>query len=379
MPDKLERPETYYPLKVVRCDHCLFVQLSYVVAPEILYQEDYPYESSLTRTGQKHFDALAESVIDAFSLKKGDLAVDIGSNVGVLLKGFAARGCRIVGIDPAVNIARQAEDKGIPMVPRFFTPDTAAHVKSNHGPAKVITATNVFAHVHDLMAFMKGVDILLDSQGIFIIEAPYLEHMLTNLEYDTIYHEHLSYLSLTPLISFFDKCGFQPFRVRQVDIHGGSFRLYIARVGQYPVENCVTHMVDREKNEKVHTMGRLSEFAERAEQNRNELVEMLMRLKKAGNRIAGVSAPAKGMTLLNYCKIDSRLIDFVTEKSLLKIGRYTPGGHLPVRPDDALIEEQIDYGLLLAWNFSEEIMRNLSAFKEKGGKFIIPIPNPMVI
>jgi len=244
---QLDDPETYYPLKVVRCDHCMFIQLSHVVPPEILYQEDYPYEASTTKTGRKHFAAFAQDAIESFGLVKNDLAVDIGSNVGVLLKGFKDRGCRVLGVDPAENIAAIAEKNGIPTLPVFFTTEIARNIVSEHGKAKVITASNVFAHIDDLRSMMKGIDALLDKEGIFIIEAPYLVHLLNNLEYDTIYHEHLSYISLMPLVPFFHDCGFELFNVKQVDIHGGSIRLFISRKGIQDVRSEVTRLLNSEK------------------------------------------------------------------------------------------------------------------------------------
>ncbi len=376
---QLDEPEIYYPLKVVRCDRCMFVQLNYVVAPEILYQEDYPYEASTTQTGRIHFDGFAGDAFERCRLREGDLAVDIGSNVGVLLQGFKKRGCRVLGVDPAANIARIAEARGIPTLPVFFTPDIAQKISSEHGRAGVITASNVFAHIDDLHSLMNAVDILLDDDGVFIVEAPYLKHLLEKLEYDTIYHEHVSYLSLTPLAPFFRSCGFELFDVLQADIHGGSIRLFISRQGRQPVRSSVTELMAAEKDAGIHSMDHLNAFAQRVSANREALVSLLRSLKHAGKKIAGLSAPAKGMTLLNYCRIDATILDFVTEKSALKIGKYTPGTHLPVLPDTALIDNGIDYALLLAWNFKEEIIHNLSDFSGLGGRFIVPIPEPVVI
>ncbi len=377
--EQLEMPEVCYPLKVVRCDQCMLVQLSYVVPPEILYQNEYPYEASMTKTGQSHFDAFANSVTESFNLSKGDLVVDIGSNVGVLLQGFKKRGCSVLGIDPAENIAQIAEKNGIETIPDFFTQKVINKVIKNYGKAKIVTATNVFAHVDDLHAFMKGIDTLLDEDGIFIIEAPYLMHLLDNLEYDTIYHEHLSYLSLIPLVPFFHHRDFELFDVKQVDIHGGSNRMFISRKGKMPVSSQVLTLIKDEEEKDIYSIDFLNEFAKRVKKNRLELIALLRSLKGKGARIAGVSAPAKGMTLLNYCKIDDEYLEFITEKSKLKIGRFSPGSHFSVLPDSALITENIDYALLLAWNFKDEIMKNLEEFKNRGGQFIIPIPEPSII
>ncbi len=377
--EQLDEPEINYPLRVVRCDKCMFAQLSYVVPPEILYKKDYPYESSITSTGRTHFDAFAKSVVESFNIIKDDLVIDIGSNVGVLLSGFKKRGCEVLGFDPAENIALIAQKNGIPTIPTFFNSKKAEDALRNNKKAKVITATNVFAHIDDLNDLMKGVDLMLDDDGIFIIEAPYLLHLLENLEYDTIYHEHLSYLSLLPLIPFFQNTGFQLFDVKKMDIHGGSIRMFVCRQGKRKVAKVVNELVKLEVNKKIHRIENLKKFSKRVLKNREDLLTFLWSLKKKGKRIAAVSAPAKGMTLLNYCKIGQEILEFVTEKSLLKIKKFTPGTHLQVFPDSALLSKNIDYALLLAWNFKYEIMENLSEFSKKGGKFIVPIPEPEII
>ncbi|OHC73441.1 MAG: methyltransferase [Rhodospirillales bacterium RIFCSPLOWO2_12_FULL_58_28] len=378
-PERLHEPEVHYPLRVVRCDHCMFVQLDHVVDAGILYGNDYPYMSSITAAGRKHFHAFAAGVTEAFAFPANSLAVDIGSNVGVLLDGFKRCGMRIVGIEPAGNIATIARENGIPTISEFFSPAVAERVVAEHGKAKVITGSNVFAHVDDLKTFLTAIDGLLDADGVFIVEAPYLMHLIDKLEYDTIYHEHLSYLSLTPIVPFLRRCGMEAFDVTQTDIHGGSIRIFISRPGQRKVTDTVRALLDMEQKREIHAVANLAAFAEKVRKHRDKLNHLLMSLKREGKRIAGVSAPAKGMTLLNYCKIDGGALEFLTEKCPLKIGRFAPGSHLPVLPDSALMTENIDYALILAWNFKDEIMANLSAFKSKGGRFIIPIPEPMIV
>ena len=378
-PERLREPEARYPLRVARCDGCFLVQLDYVVDPEILYRNDYPYVSSTTRTGVSHFHAFAAGVVEAYGISAGSLAVDIGSNVGVLLEGFGKKGLRILGVEPAPNIAAIARENGVPTLCEFFGPAAANRAVAEHGKAKVITGSNVFAHVDDLRTFMDAVDILLEDDGVLVVEAPYLVHLLDNLEYDTIYHEHLSYLSLTPLVPFFRSCGMELFDVMQSNIHGGSIRMFVSRSGQRPVRDSVRTHLRTEDERGIHTLANLSTFAGRVSNHRDDLVRLLASLKREGKRIAGVGAPAKGMTLLNYCKIGMETLDFLTEKASLKIGRYAPGSHLPIVPDARLWTENVDYALLLAWNFKDEIIANLSAFSEKGGKFIIPIPKPMIV
>jgi SAM-dependent methyltransferase len=377
--DQLAEPIASFPLQVLLCQRCGLSQLGYVVRPEILYQDEYPYEASTTQAGQRHFRGFASSVAARFGLTERDLAVDIGSNVGVLLSGFQEEGVRVAGIDPAANIAAIAEARGIPTIADFFNQGSVGRVLDAHGAARVITGTNVFAHVDDLKSFMEAVDHLMTPDGVFIFECPYFVNLLQDLEYDTIYHEHLSYVSLRPLIPFFARFGMRIFDVEEVDIHGGSFRVFVDRCRNEVNTKVIDAMLRREERSGAHDIGRLQGFAFDVAENRERLRELVFGLHSRGHRIAGVSAPAKGMTLLNYCGIGADVLEFVTEKSALKIGRYTPGGNIPVLSDDALIERRPDYALLLAWNFAGEIMRNLSDYTASGGRFILPIPEPRVV
>jgi SAM-dependent methyltransferase len=377
--EQLREPVVHYPLEVVMCEACGLAQLSYVVSPEVLYRHDYPYESSITRTGQRHWEEFAGTVAALMKLGPDDLVVDIGSNVGVLLEAFRAHGARILGVDPASNIVLIAQKHGIETLNDFFTLDTAQQIVREKGQATVITATNVFAHVDDLDAFMQAVDLLLHPGGVFILEAPYFVNLIKRLEYDTIYHEHLSYLTVKPLVPFFQRFGLEVIDVQQRDIHGGSFRVFVSRSGRWPASPLVEDLLQSEAAMGVHSLELLQKFARAVQDNRHELLWLLQRLKHDGHRLAGVSAPAKGMTLLNYCRIGTETLDFVSEKSTLKIGRFTPGSHIPVVSDEELLRRRPDYALLLAWNFAEEIMHNLSAFRQGGGKFIIPIPRPHIV
>ncbi len=378
-PDQLQEPETYFPLRVASCQKCGLAQLDHVVSPEILYRRDYPYESSTTKFGQQHWREFATTVTERLGLDSTSLVIDVGSNVGVLLEAFRNQGARVLGIDPASNIVRLAEKRGIETVDEFFGHGVAVKVAEKYGKASLITATNVFAHVHDLRDFIQGVDHLLNPRGVFIFEAPYLGNLLNQVEFDTIYHEHLSYLSLEPLGPFLDEFNMEVFDVQERDIHGGSFRVFVTRKGSHPVEAAVQSFLEREKKLGLREMSTLKKFAVAVEENRRALMSIMHDLKKAGKKNAGVSAPAKGMTLLNYCRIGPELLNFVTEKSTLKIGRFTPGTHIPVVGDDALAQEKVDYALLLAWNFAEEIMGNLKEFRKQGGKFILPVPVPRVV
>jgi SAM-dependent methyltransferase len=377
--EQLREPEVYYPLPVVICSGCGLVQLSHVVSPEILYRHDYPYESSITRTGRKHWSEFANTTVQRLGLGAKDLVVDIGSNVGTLLEAFRAAGTQILGVDPASNIVRIAEKRGVETINEFFSEDVARRIASEQGQAAAITGTNVYAHVDDLTAFMRAIDTLLSPAGVFIFEAPYLVNLINHLEYDTIYHEHLSYLSVKPLIAFVQRFEMEVFDIQERDIHGGSFRVFISRKGKMPVSPVVAEFLAREEELGLYDLKELEKFSAAVAQNREDLTWLLKSLKHEGKRICAVSAPAKGMTLLNYCRLGTDTLDFVTEKSTLKIGRVTPGAHIPVVPDEELLQQNPDYALLLAWNFAEEIMENLKEYRQRGGKFIIPIPHPRIV
>lgn len=377
--DELDLPEVWYPLRVLLCEECGLSQLSHVVDPRVLYQHDYPYESSTTATGKKHWDAFAEAVCIRLALPKESLVVDVGSNVGILLASFREHGMNIVGIDPASNIAKIANENGILTYDEFFGHEIAETVKEKHGQATVVVGTNVFAHIDDLDAMMEATLELLAPQGVFIFESPYLQPLVDHLEYDTVYHEHLSYLSFAPVVRFAGNFGLEVFAVEESEIHGGAFRVYMARKGEREIDSSVGLLLARETGTRLNELGTLKAFAVRVEENRKAVTSLIGKLRAEGKEIVALSAPAKGMTLLNYCGITNAHLSFATEKSKLKIGRYTPGGHIPVVSDEELLSKSPDYAILLAWNFAPEIMANNSEFQKRGGKFIIPIPEPRIV
>ncbi len=378
-PERLKNPEVYYPLEVFVCNDCGLIQLGYVIPPELLFQNEYPYESSTTLTGRTHYYNLAQEIVQRYNLKPENLAIDIGSNVGVLLNGFKENGVRVLGIEPARDVCKIANDNSIETINEFFSDSLAKHLADSGQKAKVVTGTNVIAHIDDLHMLVKGLDILLEQKGVFVFEAPYLIHLLENMEYDTIYHEHLSYLSVRPMQYLFNKFDMEIIDLEEKSIHGGTLRYHVSRIGDYVVSPNVQNYIDTEIAKGVYNLDYLSEFSKKVKNHRNKLCWMLSDLRKQGKKIVGVSAPAKGMTLLNYCKIGIETLDFLTEKSRLKIGKYAPGTHIPVVSDSELLNQMPDYALLLAWNFAEEIMKNNSEFRTRGGKFIIPIPEPKIV
>ena len=377
--EQLNYPETFYPLQVCICNECGLWQLSYVVPPELMFNEDYPYESSTTKTGREHYTTMAIDIVNRFDLQPDSLVIDIGSNVGVLLSGFKSKGLRVLGVDPSPNQAKTAIKNGIDTLIEFFSSKLAKKILDKYGKASVITGTNIFAHIDDLDDFLKSVDILLHEKGVFVIESPYLPNLVDNLEYDTIYHEHLSYLSLKPITKLCERFSMQVFDVETQKIHGGSMRYFIGRKGIRPISEKISEFLSLEEKKEIYSDDRLQKFAQDVENQRSELMTLLTDLKKAGKKIVGISAPAKGNTLLNYCKIGPEILDYATEKATSKIGKYTPGMHIPIYPDEKLLSDKPDYAVILAWNFAEEIIKNNQEYRDKGGKFIIPIPKPKII
>ncbi len=359
-------PETQYPLRLVQCQKCKFVQLDYTVSPDVLYDNDYLYESSITKTADKHWTEFVDSVCKTTGITKGRV-LDIGSNDGTLLSKFQKQGFDVTGIDPCKDITDIANNRGIPTVTALFSAE-ALDGATRESTFDLITGSNVFAHIDDLDQVISDVKLILKPNGVFIFESPYIGEFLKQLEYDTVYHQHLSYLAVAPLVTFLAKHGMEIFNIQFTEIHGGCFRCYIARKGERDVEDIVPIMVESEN----FSLDVLNSFATQVAENRIKLLDIILDFKKQGRKIVGVSTPAKGMTLLNYTGV-GKFLDFTTDMSKLKQGRYTPGSHLLIKSDKDLVGNEV--GLLLAWNFKDEIMRNVPQIKT----WIIPIPTPTIV
>jgi len=377
--EQLEESESFFPLTVHLCSNCGLCQLGYVVPPKFMFNKDYPYDSSTTKTGRNHFTKMGVDICDRFNLKENSLVMDVGSNSGVLLSAFKSKGMRVLGIEPSSKLANTAIEKGVDTIIEFFSGKLVKKILDDHGKVSVITGTNVFAHINDLDDFMLTADSLLVEDGIIVIEAPYLLHLIENLEYDTIYHEHLSYLSVKPMVEFCKKFNFEIFDIKEQTIHGGTLRYFISRKNKKEITKQVSNYLKIEEETELYSKKKLDDFANLVKDHRKALLQLLNELKKDGKKIVGISAPAKGNTLLNYCKIDFEILDYVTERNPFKIGKFTPGMHIPVYSDEKLLEDQPDYALILAWNFADEIIQNNSKYQENGGKFIIPTPKPRII
>lgn len=363
--------ELIYPLDVYFCHDCNLAQLINVVDKEILFN-NYIYFSSGMPKLSDHFQKYAEDVMSRF-LNKGDFVVELASNDGILLKFFKDNGYKTLGIDPADNVVKKAIALGVNTIVDFFSEDLSKKIVVQQGKAKVIIANNVVAHINDHHDLARGVANLLDEEGVFILEAPYLVDMFENLTYDTIYHEHLSYLAVRPLNVLFGKFGLEIFDVEVHQVQGQSLRVFIGKRGKHKISDGVGHYLGVEKSLGLDKAESYFDLADRIENSRMKLVSILNDLKKQGKTISAYGAPAKGNTLLNYCQIGPALVDYALDGLPSKQGLFTPGVHIPVASVKYAQSHTPDYFLMLAWNYFNVIREREGAFAEKGGKFIIPV------
>lgn len=370
--------EKKYPLDVYFCEICSLVQVLDVIDPSVLFS-NYIYVTGTSDTIAQHNKAYASTVIEHMDIKDG-LVAEVASNDGSLLKCFQAEGVKTIGIEPATNIAKIANEAGIETINTFFNYESSQIIRQSHGMADVVIGNNVLAHVDDTQDFLKGAKHLLKPYGLMIVEVPYLGEFMDRLEYDTVYHEHLCYFSISALLTLCDIAGLAITRVDHVSVHGGSIRIYAG-----PVEHYKTHSeevlseADNEKERGLTQFDPYKDFANDVDINKTGLLSLLNHLKESGKSIAAYGAPAKGNTLLNYCGINTDLVPYTVDKSPLKQGFYTPGMHLPVLPIETLLERQPDYVLILAWNFADEIIEQQQEYKIRGGQFIVPLPVPKIV
>lgn len=342
-PGKIKR----YPLDLYQCSHCSFIQLGYVVPKEKMY-DNYFYIPSVSKTHLKHFEDLAQHLIGVLMLKDKSLVVDIGSSDGSLLVCFKKRGMRVAGVEPAKNIKVK-----VPSYRDYFSCSLARKIVKLQGKAKLVTATNSFAHIDNLEEYLQALDILLDDDGVFFAQFPDVRNLLKENQFDTIYHEHLSYFSHESLYHLFSNSPFEIIRIESNEIHGGSMRLYVRRRPKL-----------------------LENFVKQTKIIQDQLYNYLDEQKLAGKKIAGFGAAAKGMVLLQYCNLDNTIIDYIADGTLYKQGKFTPATNIPILPEEELVRNPPDIVLILAWNFKEEIMNKL---KGRGYQFVIPIPKVEVV
>ena len=375
--DQIEQNEQKYPLELVLCSNCTLVQITESVAPERLFRE-YFYLSSFSETMLRHAALLVEELIAANNLNANSLVIEIASNDGYLLQNYQNADVPVLGIEPAENIARIAQEtRGIRTISEFFGEPLAEKLAAEGHRADVIHAHNVLAHVPDLNGFVSGVRELLKPQGCVVIEVPYVKDMIDKTEFDTIYHEHLCYFSLTSLNNLFLRHGMGITDARRFSIHGGTLRIY-ARRSDAASGAGVAELLGQE-SDWVRNYEFYRGFGRKVEQLRAELLALLRSLKAEGRSLAVYGASAKGSTLMNCFGIGRELLDFVVDRSTVKQGHYTPGTHLPIYAPEKLLQEMPDYVLLLTWNFADEILKQQAEYRRRGGQFIIPIPELKVV
>ncbi len=372
--------EPVYPLDVHVCADCCLMQLLDVVDPAVLFRE-YIYVSGTSETVRAHNAALARCLVDRRGLQEGDLVVEIASNDGSLLKCFRECGTRTLGVEPAKNIAELARSDGIVTISRFFDSALAREIRAEHGPVSLVVANNVLAHVDEPRDFLQGCRVLLEGgDGLVVVEVPHVRDLLDGVEYDTIYHEHLSYFSATTICRLMSEAGLTVQGVEHIPIHGGSLR--VCASPSSPGEGTpdgVLEVLEAEKRAGLTRLGTYERLERQVEESRQATVQLLDSLRASDAAVAGYGAPAKGNTLLNYCGITTDQLPYTVDRNPLKVGLFTPGAHIPVLPYSVLSERRPDCLFLLAWNFAEEIMRQESAFADRGGQFILPVPHARMV
>lgn len=365
-----------YPAQLLYCPKCHLVQLGLIVDPQVIFPKEYPYTSGTTKVLRDNFADLGQEVRKIINLKTDDLVVDIGSNDGTLLSNFKDY-AKVLGITPE-DIGKLAIEKGIPTILDYFRKEVVIKAKKDYGMAKIVTAANVFAHIEDVSGVLENIILLLRPDGVFISESHYLYSLIKTIQYDTIYHEHLRYYSLTSLSYLLKMHGLEVFHAKQIPSHGGSIRVYAGRKGLYPKNKSVSKILAMEK-QTVTSMKNLLKFKNKVVLSKLGLQKLLLEIKKRGEKVFGISAPSRASTLINYLKLDQDILDCVVEvNGSYKIGKYIPGTLLPIFNEKELFDKQPEYALLLSWHIADELIPKLKA-KGFKGKFIIPLPKPRII
>ena len=375
--DATDAEEPIFPLQTAFCRDCTLVQITETVDPEVLFADAYPYYSSFSPALLEHSRLNAEDLIGRRSLTSDSLVIELASNDGYLLKNYVAAGIPVLGIDPADGPAAAAEKIGVPTRNAFFTKALADELANAGTRADVVHGNNVLAHVADTNGFVAGIRSILKDDGVAVMEAPYLKPLIDHIEFDTIYHEHLCYFSVTALDKLFRRHGLYLNEIKHLSIHGGSLRLYVE-----PIERVTDSVRDQMRIEAETGLtgpDYYRDFSTRVDGLKSKLLKMVHELKAEGKTIAAYGAAAKGATMINYVGLDADTIDFVVDRNVHKQGKLMPGMKIPIRPPEALIEDRPDVTLMLAWNFADEILAQQADYRAAGGKFIIPVPEPKLV
>jgi 2-polyprenyl-3-methyl-5-hydroxy-6-metoxy-1,4-benzoquinol methylase len=378
--DQLNKAEKFYPLHTYVCEQCLLVQLEEFESPDHIFN-DYAYFSSYSDSWLSHSKKYVDLVIDRFSLNKSSLVIEIASNDGYLLQFFKEHNIPILGIEPAANVAQVAEYKGIPTLVKFFGVQTAQELFDIGKSSDLLLGNNVLAHVPDINDFVAGMKIILKPEGVLTMEFPHLWQLISQNQFDTIYHEHFSYLSFTTVEKIFACHGLTLFDVEELSTHGGSLRIYGMHEHnqKFIISDRVRLLKQKEHQAGLDKVNTYLQFSNQVMSTKRKLLSFLIELKNNGKTIVGYGAPAKGNTLLNYCGIRTDLLEYTCDRSPHKQGLFLPGTHIPIYSPDKITETKPDYVLILPWNLKDEIYSQLSYIREWGGKFIVPIPEVEVL
>lgn len=377
-PEDAHRPEARFPLALCLCANCALVQLAESVAPKDLFSH-YLYFSSYSASFLDHARAMAEALCERFELDRQSLVIEPGSNDGYLLQYFLERGARVLGVEPARNLALEAGRRGIPTLSRFFTGDAVAEIRRDFGLADLLVGNNVLAHVPAAADFLDAAARCLAPAGVAVFEFPYLGDLVRANEFDTVYHEHVFYFSLSAVAGLAARAGLELFDAEPQKVHGGSMRIFLRRCAAGEKSPRLEALIRAEVEDGMTSEAALRSFGRRVGALAAELREMLKRLSASGKRVAAYGAPAKGGTLLNFCRIGRELVSFTVDRNPHKQGLLMPGVHIPIRAPQALLDERPDYVLILPWNITAEIVSQQSEYLARGGRFIVPLPGPRVI
>ena len=378
--DQINQEEPFYPLHVHVCDNCYLVQLESYVSPEHIFTE-YAYFSSYADTWLKHAKDYTDLMVERFGYNEDSYVVELASNDGYLLQYFVEKNIPCLGVEPAANVAKVAEEKGVPTLVEFFGVECAKKMVADGKQADLILGNNVLAQVPDLNDFVAGIKILLAPGGVVTIEFPHLMCLMAENQFDTIYHEHFSYFSFITTQKIFAAHGLTLFDVEELSTHGGSLRIYARHEDDdsKPISDRAIALLKREEEAGFKDMQSYANFDEQVKETKRKLLEFLITAKREGKTVAGYGAPGKGNTLLNYCGIRTDFIDYTVDRNPYKQGKFLPGTHIPIYAPDKIMETKPDYVLILPWNFKDEIIKQMAAIKEWGGKFVVPIPEVTVI
>jgi len=371
--------ERRYPLRIFYCRDCSLVQVLDVVSPKVLFS-DYRYLSSVTATLREHFERYAADLAQSLAKTEDPFVIEIGCNDGVLLKPLQDQGVRVLGVEPAMNVAKVARERGIDVVTGFFDESLAERIAESDGPASILTASNVFAHIDALDGVVRGVAKLLRPDGVFIVEVHYLRELLRQMQYDFFYHEHLCYYSLTALVPFLARYGLRVVDAKTIPIHAGSIRIFARPwTSSHPPSRRLTGMLARERREGLASASTYVRFGKKVASHGARLRGTLVRLQSRGKTLAGYGAPGRGNTLLCHSRIGRDLLPYIVDASPSRHGRFTPGTHIPILPPDEFRKNPPDYALMLAWSYYHEIVSKERSFVRGGGRFIVPLPELRVV